>query len=101
MKSVSLFVYGSLRRGRENHDELEGARYVGPARTEPRYRLVQQKGYRALVEGDRTIEGELYDVDEEVMDRLDAFEGTGYVRATVMLADGTSAFAYWSADGQG
>ncbi len=99
MKSPRLFVYGSLRRGRENHDELEGARYVGPARTEPRYRLVQREGYRALVEGDRTIEGELYDVTEEVMDRLDAFEGTGYVRATVVLADGSSAFAYWSADG--
>lgn len=101
MKSARLFVYGSLRRGRENHDELEGAVYVGPARTEPRYRLVQQEGYRALVDGERTIEGELYDIDEEVMSRLDAFEGKGYRRATVTLADGSNAFAYWSADGQG
>jgi gamma-glutamylcyclotransferase (GGCT)/AIG2-like uncharacterized protein YtfP len=101
MKSVRLFVYGSLRRGRENHDELAGARYVGPARTAPRYRLVQKEGYRALIEGDRAIEGELYDIDDQVMTRLDEFEGTGYVRATVMLADGSSAFAYWSADGQG
>ena len=98
---MRLFVYGSLRRGRENHDELDGAEYVGPARTEPRYRLVQQEGYRALIEGDRTIEGELYDVDEEMMSRLDEFEGNGYRRSTVALADGSNAFAYWSADGQG
>ncbi len=99
MKSARLFVYGSLRRGRENHDELEGAKYVGSARTDARYRLVQRDGYRALVDGDRVIEGELYDVSEELIARLDAFEGSGYVRATVALADGSTAFAYWSADG--
>lgn len=98
MKGVRLFVYGSLRRGREHHIELEGARSVGSARTEPRYRLVQREGYRALVEGDRAIDGELYEVTEEVMARLDSFEGEGYVRDLVTLADGSTAFAYWSAD---
>ena len=99
MKSARLFVYGSLRRGREHHAELAGARYVGGARTEARYRLVDRDGYRALVEGDRVIDGEVYDVDLDLMVRLDAFEGSGYVRASVALADGSTAFAYWSADG--
>lgn len=34
-----LFVYGTLQRGRVNHGQLAGQRFVGPARTVPGFRL--------------------------------------------------------------
>jgi len=94
-----LFVYGTLRRGFENHGELGGATYLGSLLTEARCALVEREGYPALVRGDEAIAGELYAVDAALLARLDVFEGAGYVRGPVSLADGSVADAYWSADG--
>ena len=94
---MSLFVYGSLRRGRDNHRELAGATYLRSVSTEPHYGLVECDGYPALIPGGGAVEGELYEVTSEHLARLDAFEGSGYVRAQVTLADGSAALAYWLA----
>ena len=94
---VRLFVYGSLRRGQANHRELAGASFVRSLATAPRYALVERDGYPALVPGTGAVEGELYEVAHEHLARLDAFEGSGYVRAQVTLADGSAALAYWLA----
>jgi gamma-glutamylaminecyclotransferase len=94
-----LFVYGSLRRGFTNHGELAGAECLGTLLTEARYALVEREGYPALVRGKVAISGELYAVGDEHLARLDVFEGDGYVRRLVHLADGSMADAYWSADG--
>lgn len=99
MSRRRLFVYGTLRRGFPNHGELAGATLVGAILTEARYALVEREGYPALVGGKDAIPGELYAVDAEHLARLDAFEGDGYVRRLVHLADGSTADAYWSADG--
>jgi gamma-glutamylcyclotransferase (GGCT)/AIG2-like uncharacterized protein YtfP len=53
--------------------------------------------YPALAQGDREITGELYDVDDATLARLDAFEGDEYARGPVELADGQSAQAYFLA----
>ena len=53
--------------------------------------------YPAVLEGGTTaVRGEVYEVDEERMAWLDAFEGHPevYRRATVLLADGQQALAY-------
>lgn len=94
---VRLFVYGSLRRGRSNHPELAGASFIRSLATAPRCALVERDGYPALVPGCSAVEGELYAVTYEHLARLDAFEGSGYVRAKVTLADGSAALAYWLA----
>lgn len=91
---MRLFVYGSLRRGRVNHRELTGATYLGSPATEPRYGVIERDGYPALVSGALAVEGELYEVTSEHLARLDAFEGSGYVRGEVTLADGSAALAY-------
>jgi gamma-glutamylcyclotransferase (GGCT)/AIG2-like uncharacterized protein YtfP len=93
-----LFVYGTLRRGFPNHVELAGAEFLGSLLTDARYALVQREGYPALVHGSEAISGELYAVNAALLARLDVFEGAGYVRRPVALADGSVADAYWSAD---
>src|SRR6266540_3956576 len=64
-----LFVYGTLRRGLENHRELRGATYLGSLLTEARCALVESEGYPALVQGDDAIAGELYAVDAALLAR--------------------------------
>jgi gamma-glutamylcyclotransferase (GGCT)/AIG2-like uncharacterized protein YtfP len=72
---MQLFVYGTLRRDAANHHELRDARFVGLARTAPRYELVDMGGYPALLEGgDRVVHGELYEIDDALLASLDAFE---------------------------
>ena len=92
-----LFVYGSLMRGQHNHGQLRGARCLGPARTEPRYRLVNLGQYPALrAEGSSTVPGELYEVECSLLSVLDRFEGhpDWYRRSRVLLDDGTEPWSY-------
>jgi gamma-glutamylaminecyclotransferase len=94
---VRLFVYGSLKRGFEHHAELAGAELEGPVDTAPDYRMVLQGAYPALARGGvRSVRGELYRVRSELLVRLDWFEGCPelYRRETIVLADGSTAFAY-------
>ena len=72
-----LFVYGSLMRGGVNHALLAGQRFLGCARTRPRYALLNLNAYRGLVpcEHDGTVvPGELYEVARVLVPRLDELE---------------------------
>jgi gamma-glutamylaminecyclotransferase len=91
---VPLFVYGTLMRERENHAELRGARFVGVARTAPAYAVAHVAGYPALVPGKSEVDGELFDVDPPLLERVDAFEGSAYRRGIVVLDGGRRAEAY-------
>jgi gamma-glutamylcyclotransferase (GGCT)/AIG2-like uncharacterized protein YtfP len=75
---MKVFVYGTLMRGEPAHALLGDARFVGAARTEPRYALVLLDGYPGLVEGgDTAIAGELYELtdgDEALLRELDRYE---------------------------
>lgn len=89
MASDRLFVYGSLKRGARHHEELAGARFLGEARTLPGYALELVGEYWALVERpgqESSVPGELYEMTDELLARLDEFEGDGYVRGIVPLA---------------
>lgn len=94
-----VFVYGSLKRGQKHHDQMNGARYIGLAEV-PYHRLVLYEGsYPALTPAPgspEAVSGELYEVSNEHLKRLDAFEEAPhlYQRASVSLADGTKAWAY-------
>lgn len=88
-----LFVYGSLRRGQENHHWLAGQRFRGEAVTQKCYRLVQHAAYPALMvteseEESQAIAGEVWEVTEDCLAALDAFEEVPrlYVRQSVCLA---------------
>jgi gamma-glutamylcyclotransferase (GGCT)/AIG2-like uncharacterized protein YtfP len=89
-----LFVYGSLRRGGSNHRELSAAIFLEEARTTPSYALVRIGEYPALVAGTEAVSGELYAVDDVLLEELDAFEGDAYTRGLIDLEDGRPAVAY-------
>jgi gamma-glutamylcyclotransferase (GGCT)/AIG2-like uncharacterized protein YtfP len=93
-----LFVYGSLKRGHRHHAVLAGAQFVRAERTTSRYRLLDLGAYPALAAGSRSIAGELFGVDAELLGRLDRFEGSDYERCEVELWDGRRAYAYVAVD---
>ena len=73
---VFVFVYGTLRYGESNSALLEGSPCLGEWRTGPAYRMFDLGGYPAVVPGgDQAILGEVYGVDAETLEALDALEG--------------------------
>ena len=100
-----VFVYGTLKRGERNFDRMAGARFIGPANTRDatftlrEYDSVSRPG-RLVPDvsagGTHRIAGELFEVDDDLLVALDAFErvGVDYERQTVVLADGRSVQMY-------
>jgi gamma-glutamylaminecyclotransferase len=73
-----LFVYGTLMRDGPRHPALAGQRFLGEARTEPRYALLDLGEYPGLVRrepGGRAVAGELYEVEGGLRAGLDEIEG--------------------------
>ena len=60
-----LFVYGSLMRGLELHEQLAGALFVARGRISGT--LVSLGEYPGLIEGDGDVHGELYRLDSAAM----------------------------------
>lgn len=73
-----VFVYGTLKRGFSRHSALAEQRYLGVAFTEPKYSIFHISGFPALVEDSvlaKEIWGELYEVNQECLSKLDEIEG--------------------------
>jgi gamma-glutamylcyclotransferase (GGCT)/AIG2-like uncharacterized protein YtfP len=72
-----LFVYGTLKRGGSRHGPLATQRYRGEVRTPPRYALHDLGDYPGLIADGQgqIVLGELYEVEERLIDWLDAVEG--------------------------
>jgi gamma-glutamylaminecyclotransferase len=103
MSTRRLFVYGSLLSGEPNAHHLAGARALGPAATIAGFSLLDLRGYPGLRQGGSTsVKGELYLADEDLVGRLDEFEGHPelFVRTPIALAGGGAAEAYLLAPGQ-
>lgn len=81
-----LFAYGTLKRGFSRHSVLREQRYIGIARTEPKYGMFGYGGFPALVDetlaevsgvtAKNRIFGELYEVDDACIQEIDKIEGT-------------------------
>jgi gamma-glutamylaminecyclotransferase len=87
---MHLFVYGTLKRGQPRHPFLAAQTFVATAATRPLYRMFNVGEYPALVQhpAGRSIEGELWDVDEGCLRTLDRVEGCDvglYLRQPVEL----------------
>lgn len=101
-----VFVYGSLKRGYYGHDQMDGCRFVAETRTaQPHYAMVAfpwpdapHEAYPGLIEGQSFITGEVYEVPENLMPRLDEFEleGRDYKRRKIPLENSLTAWAYLS-----
>lgn len=72
--SHKVFVYGSLKNGFHNHRLLEQSKFLGVASGEG-YRMVSLGSFPGLLHGDKTVVGELYEVDDNTFKSLDRLEG--------------------------
>jgi gamma-glutamylcyclotransferase (GGCT)/AIG2-like uncharacterized protein YtfP len=90
--SSLLFVNGTLMRGLKLNANLDGAAFLGEFRTAPAYRIHSigdvHPGMYRVDEGGIAVPGELYDVPDEVLERVEAGEPPHLYRGPVELEDG-------------
>lgn len=82
MNKTIVFVYGTLLRGNSNHQHFLGqSRFLGRAVLRG-YALYNLGSYPGIVEShDDLVRGELYEVDEPTLKRLNYLEGEGSLYA--------------------
>ena len=90
--AFDLFVNGTLMRGLALHANLEGAEFLGEARTVPSYRVYSiddvHPGMFEVEEGGVAVAGEVYGMPEVVWKRVEAGEPPNLYRGLVRLDDG-------------
>lgn len=93
-----IFICGSALRGQPDHQNLQGAKFVGEIKTLPKYRLHAVKDgwhpgiYEVATEG-ISIPGEIYEMTEAEYEYLLGNEPPDMYPATVYLEDGSEATA--------
>ena len=81
----TLFIYGTLMPGLRLEAEMHGARFRGPAQVPGR--LVDVGRYPGFLQGDGSVSGEVYEVDDAQLARLDGVED--------MVPGDRAASQYW------
>ena len=69
----AIFIYGTLLPGLRLAAEMHGARFMGAAQIQGR--LIDVGHYPGLIQGDGQVTGEVYEVDDAHLARLDEVEG--------------------------
>ncbi|HUY40140.1 MAG TPA: gamma-glutamylcyclotransferase [Candidatus Dormibacteraeota bacterium] len=95
---MRFFICGSALRGQPDHKNLGSARFVGEARTAPKYRLHSVKngwhpGIYQVRDGGVSILGELYELSDDQYNDLLAGEPPDMYEAQIELDDGSFASA--------
>lgn len=96
MTAIKIFVYGQLcRDGVANH-LMRDAEFLREAKVRGYTLCLAFDQYLAAVPGDGVVEGELWEVSEEALHRVDQYEREGviYRREKVKLDGGESAYMY-------
>ena len=85
-------MYGTVMRGMPHHHRIAGARYVGDARTQPRYRLFAVDGeYPLMVESlerGGAIDVQVFSLTSAIWRAKVDREPDGLYEAAVLLQDG-------------
>ncbi len=96
-----IFVYGTLKKGHRAHNFLEehNAVFLKEVSTHPEYHLYKLGWFPGMVLDEHIrggVRGELYEVSEECLERLDQYEGAPHLfrREEMELDDGTTAISY-------
>jgi gamma-glutamylcyclotransferase (GGCT)/AIG2-like uncharacterized protein YtfP len=73
-----VFVYGTLKRGIHNHHLLKSSQYLGEAYTVDPFKMFNV-GFPVIRFDDNglSVHGEVYDVDDETLKKLDGLENEG------------------------
>jgi gamma-glutamylcyclotransferase (GGCT)/AIG2-like uncharacterized protein YtfP len=98
MRKENLFAYGTLRDG-DIRKALFGGRPVGAPDVLAGYARsttsIDGVEYPNIVPAENgSVEGELLEVDEETMRRVDGYETGAYERTLVCLESGRKAWVY-------
>lgn len=84
-----LYVYGTLRKGRSNHELIKHLPFLGEAVTDNNYTLVVS-GLPFLVKRKgEGVKGELYKIDPDTLRAVDRLEGVPnfYYREPIWVTD--------------
>lgn len=74
--NMPVFVYGTLKYGESNSYILRNSIFVGTFKTDPKYNLHDLGPFPAVVpDGNVSVIGEVYLVDNDTMEKLDFLEG--------------------------
>ena len=74
---MKMFFYGTLKKGQCRSHVLENQIFCGEATTKPKYKLYSAGLFPCMVpnEDGKSIPGEVYEIDDECLARLDRIEG--------------------------
>ena len=91
----NVFVYGTLMNGESNHHFLEESTCLGKA-TIDGYEMYNVGWFPAIIPGNETIIGELYEVPFDDMASIDMLEGEGslYIRKCEETSHNSLAYIY-------
>jgi len=84
-----VFVYGTLKRGKRNHEVMDDSNFLGIATTKNAdFDLISiGNAYPGMIGGEYRVLGETYDVDTHTLSRLDRLEGSSYSREEIEIQD--------------
>lgn len=93
MASKRFFICGSALRGQPDHKNLQSAKFIKEAVTQPKYRIhsVENDWHPAIyevAEGGMGIPGEVYELTSEQYDYLLSTEPPNLYAGKVILTDG-------------
>lgn len=95
---MQMFLNGTAMSGQPDHHHLQGAPFLGDVTTAPRYRFFAVRdefpGLVPVDEGGLSIQGELYDIDDEIWRTSLGPSEPGELRlGEIELVDGATAHA--------
>ena len=78
MNNITIFVYGTLKKGYRNHRLLEGSNFIGEGRISG-YDIYDLGSFPGIIGGTGEVLGELYEINQETLKRVDRLESEGYL----------------------
>ncbi|NVN82136.1 MULTISPECIES: gamma-glutamylcyclotransferase [unclassified Vibrio] len=69
-----VFVYGTLRQGQSNHHYLQNGELLGRFDTPESFALFDLGAYPAMISGKKSVAGEVYIINDEILESLDRLE---------------------------
>lgn len=94
---MHLFVYGTLKRDCGSHHLIASATFVCKTRTFHKYTMIDLGPFPGVLQDGQIslITGEIYNIDIELLCKLDEYEGEWYFRSEVEMDNGMTAQMYF------
>jgi gamma-glutamylcyclotransferase (GGCT)/AIG2-like uncharacterized protein YtfP len=70
-----VFVYGTLRKGDSRFGVLDDSKCIAKVAHADGFEMLHLGGFPGIVPGNGRIVGEVYEIDEDTLARLDSIEG--------------------------